>query len=83
MDKIDIIGLPSGFIIAVTTNQLNYLKKDYLVYKVKNYKGIKLDEYCYMDSKIQEVKSKALEQILDEITDDNNDNDGEYDEEYF
>lgn len=76
MDKNDIIGLPSGQIITVTTGQLEYLKRKYLVYYVPKFNGKELGCDCFSDSQIQEVKSKSLEQILDDILDD--DEDGEY-----
>ena len=83
MDKIEIIGIPSGQVIEVTTGQMEYLKKKKLVYNVPKYQNVILNRDCFMDSQFQDVKSAALDQILDDIIDDNDDDDGEYDEEYL
>jgi len=83
MDRNDIVGLPSGQVISVTTGQLNYLKGLYLVYSVPKYNGKDLGYDCFSDTQFQDVKAKALEQILDEITNDDDGDDGEYGEIYY
>jgi len=67
MEKIDLVGLPSGLVTQVTRSQLIRLIDEGLVIKVINYDGHRIDKYCFRDEKYQLVKSVALAQIVDDL----------------
>jgi hypothetical protein len=60
MIRIEIIGLPSGEIMIITENQLKALKEDELVLKVKRFKGMELNKYCFDDKNLPIVRMVAI-----------------------
>jgi len=54
--KILVIGIPSGEVLFLTKQQLNFLiGRDYLTYK-KSLNGVKIEKYCFNDEHIRDIK---------------------------
>lgn len=67
IERINIIGLPSGEVIEITKNQLDRLIREGLVIKVKRYKDMFFDEFCYDDSLRIKVMTSTFNQVIDEL----------------